>query len=145
MCESLSSVIVALVPWAVTDTGANPNLFPSEAHTIMSPRPVVRLARGMMMNTKVTGAYHGPEEQLGRNECYTEINVTSNYAPTATTEILVVDSDGIPVAGGHGEFKPYNNTQHSRIRAMRSAESASAIPESDANLTLSGCEKNVAV
>ena len=32
-----------------------------------------------------------------------------------------------------------------RIRAMRSAESASAIPESDANLTLSGCEKNVAV
>ncbi len=79
------------------------------------PEPVLNLgwfnapaSRGMMMNTKVTGAYHGPEEQLGRNECYTEINVTSNYAPTATMEILVVDSDGIPVAGAKAEFKLYN-------------------------------------
>ena len=34
--------------------------------------------------------------------------MTSNYAPTATTEILVVDSDGIPVAGAKAEFKLYN-------------------------------------
>lgn len=48
------------------------------------------------MNTKVMGAYDGPEEQLGSNACYTEINVTSNYAPVSTTEVLVVDADNKP-------------------------------------------------
>lgn len=79
------------------------------------PEPVLNLgwfnapaSRGMMMNTKVMGAYDGPEEQLGTNACYTEINVTSNYAPVSTTEVVVVDTDNKPVADAKVEFKLYN-------------------------------------
>lgn len=65
-------------------------------------------SRGMMMNTKVMGPYDGPEEQLGSNKCYTEINVTANYAPVAVASVTVVDADGKPVEGAGVEFKLYN-------------------------------------
>jgi len=65
-------------------------------------------SRGMMMNTRVMGPYDGPEEQLGKNNCYTEINVTANYAPVATATVHVSDTDGKPVEGARVEFKLYN-------------------------------------
>ena len=37
--------------------------------------------RGVMMHTNVFGRYEGPEDVISRTDCYTEINVTSNYAP----------------------------------------------------------------
>lgn len=65
-------------------------------------------SRGMMMNTKVMGAYDGPEEQLGKNNCYTEINVTSNYARVAMSTVTVIDGDSLPVENATVEFKLYN-------------------------------------
>ena len=65
-------------------------------------------ARGMMMNTKVLGRYDGPEEVLATSPCYTEINVTENYAPVADAAVTVTDKDGIPVSGATVEFKLYN-------------------------------------
>jgi uncharacterized membrane protein HdeD (DUF308 family) len=62
----------------------------------------------MLMHTKVAGDYDGPEEVMDRNPCYTEINVTSNYAPTCNVEIVVVDSNNAPVQGAKVEFKLYN-------------------------------------
>ena len=51
------------------------------------PEPVLDLgwfnapaARGMLMHTRVFGRYEGPEQVLSQSACYTEINVTSNYA-----------------------------------------------------------------
>lgn len=79
------------------------------------PEPVLDMgwfnapaSRGMMMNTKVMGSYDGPEEQLGSNKCYTEINVTANYAPVDVATVTVVDVDGNPVEGAMVEFKLYN-------------------------------------
>lgn len=79
------------------------------------PEPVLNLgwfnesaSRGMLMHTKVFGAYDGSEEKISRNPYYTEINVTDNYAPTTTREIRVVDPQGRPVAGASVEFKIYN-------------------------------------
>ncbi|MDE6084873.1 MAG: transglutaminase-like domain-containing protein [Muribaculaceae bacterium] len=65
-------------------------------------------ARGMMMNTKVLGRYDGPEEVLATSPCYTEINVTENYAPVADATVTVIDKEGKPVAGADVEFKIYN-------------------------------------
>lgn len=78
------------------------------------PEPVLNLgwfnapaSRGMLMHTNVFGNYNGDEEIVGRNACYTEINVTPNYAPTATTAVQVVDTAGTPVQATV-EFKIYN-------------------------------------
>lgn len=78
------------------------------------PEPVLNLgwfnapaSRGMLMHTKAFGNYNGPEEVVGRTPCYTEINVTENYAPTATTTVRVVDEKGTPVKATV-EFKIYN-------------------------------------
>lgn len=78
------------------------------------PEPVLNLgwfnapaSRAMLMHTNVFGNYDGPEEVLGRNACYTEINVTANYAPTATTQVKVVDDKGNAVQC-RVEFKIYN-------------------------------------
>ena len=78
------------------------------------PEPVLDLAwfnapasRGMLMHTNVFGNYDGPEEVLSVTPCYTEINVTSNYAPVATTKVQVVDAEGNPLKAVV-EFKIYN-------------------------------------
>ena len=78
------------------------------------PEPVLNLAwfnapasRGMLMHTNAFGSYDGPEEVLSVTPCFTEINVTSNYAPVATTNVKVVDKEGNPVKATV-EFKIYN-------------------------------------
>ena len=78
------------------------------------PEPVLDLAwfnapasRGMLMHTNAFGSYDGPEEVLSVTPCFTEINVTSNYAPVATTAVKVVDEKGNPVQATV-EFKIYN-------------------------------------
>ena len=78
------------------------------------PEPVLDLAwfnapasRGMLMHTNAFGRYDGPEEVLSVTPCYTEINVTSNYAPVVTTNIRVVDEKGNPLKA-NVEFKIFN-------------------------------------
>ena len=78
------------------------------------PEPVLDLAwfnapasRGMLMHTKAFGSYDGPEEVISVTPCYTEINVTANYAPVATTQVVVEDEKGNPVKATV-EFKIYN-------------------------------------
>ncbi|MBR5455495.1 MAG: transglutaminase domain-containing protein [Bacteroidaceae bacterium] len=78
------------------------------------PEPVLDLAwfnapasRGMLMHTNVFGRYDGPEEVLSVTPCYTEINVTANYAPVVTTDINVVDENGVPLKA-NVEFKIFN-------------------------------------
>ena len=78
------------------------------------PEPVLNLgwfnapaSRGMLMHTNAFGRYNGPEEVLSVTPCFTEINVTSNYAPVATTNVNVVDGNGAPVKATV-EFKIYN-------------------------------------
>ena len=65
-------------------------------------------SRGMLMHTKAFGNYDGPEEVMQRTACYTEIDVTSNYAPVAKNYVQVVDAQGQPVSDATVEFKIYN-------------------------------------
>ncbi len=79
------------------------------------PEPVLNMGwfngpayRGMLMHTKVFGRYNGPEEIMENTECYTEINVIDNYAPTAKSFVTVTDTNGNPLEGARVEFKLYN-------------------------------------
>lgn len=79
------------------------------------PEPVLNLgwfnapaSRSMLMHTKVFGDYDGPEEVMQRNACFTEIDVTSGYAPVARSYVQVLDTEGKPVENASVEFKIYN-------------------------------------
>lgn len=79
------------------------------------PEPVLDLgwfnapaSRGVLMNTRVLGQYRGPEEILMELPAYTDINVTSNYAPTSTVSVEVVDANGNPVDSARVDFCLYN-------------------------------------
>lgn len=65
-------------------------------------------SRAMLMHTKAFGAYDGPEEVMQRTPCFTEIDVTANYAPVARRYVQVCDAEGKPVADAQVEFKIYN-------------------------------------
>lgn len=65
-------------------------------------------ARGLLMNTNVTGRYDGPEEVLLREPLTTRINVTENYAPVGTLPVQVRYPDGRPAAGADVRFGIYN-------------------------------------
>ena len=65
-------------------------------------------SRGILMHTKAFGHYDGPEEVISETECYTEINVTKNYAPIGKAYVKVLDTNGNAVKGANVEFKIYN-------------------------------------
>ena len=78
------------------------------------PEPVLNLgwfnapaSRGMLMHTKVFGHYEGPEDVMSKSNCFTEINVTENYAPTAKAVVRTVNTKGKPVSA-RVDFKVYN-------------------------------------
>lgn len=79
------------------------------------PEPILDLAwfnapasRGMLMNTNVFGTYDGPEEKLRQLPIQTTINVTSNYAPVDTLDVMVIYPDGSPAADATVDFTLYN-------------------------------------
>ena len=65
-------------------------------------------SRGMLMHTKVFGDYDGPEEVVSKNACYTEINVTENYAPVSKLTVKVQDLKGRAVPSATVDFRLYN-------------------------------------
>ncbi|MCK9342394.1 MAG: transglutaminase-like domain-containing protein [Massilibacteroides sp.] len=93
------------------------------------PQPILDLAwfnapayRGLLMHTKVFGPYDGPEDIMRNTTCYTEINVTSNYAPTATTVVRVMNSQGIAVDSAQVAFKIYNYAEFYTVATKVSNE-----------------------
>lgn len=79
------------------------------------PEPVLNLgwfnapaSRGMLMHTKVFGAYNGPEDVMKQTANYTEINIIDNYAKSAPITVTIKDESGKAVEGADVEFKVYN-------------------------------------
>lgn len=64
--------------------------------------------RGILMYARAFGRYEGYEEVITKNECFTEVNVTSNYAPTSVANVIVKDVEGQVVENAKVEFKIYN-------------------------------------
>ncbi len=93
------------------------------------PEPVLNLgwfnapaSRGMLMHTKVFGKYQGPEETMSQNACFTEINVTRNYAPVAKAIVHVTDSLGNDLQDASVEFKIYNYAEFFTVADKKSDE-----------------------
>ena len=93
------------------------------------PEPVLNLgwfnapaSRGMLMHTKVFGAYNGPEEVMKQTANYTEINIIDNYGQSAPLEVLVKDDGNRPVAGANVEFKLYNYAEFYTVSRKTSDE-----------------------
>ena len=91
------------------------------------PEPVLNLgwfnapaSRGMIMNTYVFGHYDGPEDVIGRDACYTIINVTSNYAPTSSLVVRTIDAQG-QLCPAYVEFKLYNYAEFYTIGRRQSS------------------------
>lgn len=91
------------------------------------PEPILNLAwfnspasRGMLMNTKVFGRYDGPEEVLERKPTTTIINVTENYAPTRTVNVIVKNIDGRPVENATVNFSLYNYAEFYPVAVKKS-------------------------
>ena len=76
-------------------------------------------SRAMLVHTNVFGRYGGPEQVISRNNCYTEIAVTSTYAPTAAAYVKTVDSTGKPVPATV-EFKVYNYAEFYTVAKVQS-------------------------
>ncbi len=99
------------------------------------PEPVLDLgwfnapaSRGMLFHTNVFGHYEGPEHVMRRTNLFTEINITGNYAPTASVTVHVVDSDGAPATGATVEYKLYNYAELYSIATQKAdAEGRSSI------------------
>ena len=99
------------------------------------PEPVLDLgwfnapaSRGMLMHTKAFGRYAGPEDRMKSTACYTEINVTDNYAETARTVAQVVDEAGHPVADADLRFTLYNYAEfYSVYRGRTDAQGRASI------------------
>ena len=79
------------------------------------PEPVLNLgwfnapaSRGMLMHTKVFGAYNGPEDVMKQTANYTEINIIDNYGTSAKTVVTVTDDKNRPIVDANIEFKVYN-------------------------------------
>lgn len=64
--------------------------------------------RAILMHSKVFGKYKTKEDIIQQTDCYTEINVTSNYAPTSKVEVKIIDENGATVPDVKVEFKIYN-------------------------------------
>lgn len=84
-------------------------------------------ARAMLMHTRVTGDYNGPEDVIQRTNCFTEINVIDNYAPVRRSVVKVVDAEGNAVEGATVEFKIYNYAEYYTVVTLQSDANGEAV------------------
>ncbi|MBQ3723459.1 MAG: hypothetical protein II851_07085 [Bacteroidales bacterium] len=66
------------------------------------------VSRALLLHTKVSGDYKGPEDVIVKNPVYTEINVIRNYVPARKTTVTVVNENGNPMPGVEVEYKIFN-------------------------------------
>ncbi|MDR1602093.1 MAG: transglutaminase domain-containing protein [Tannerella sp.] len=93
------------------------------------PEPVLNLGwfngpayRALLLHTRVFGKYGGPEEVMMQTANFTEINVLSDYAPTALGTVTVTDANGKPVKDASVEFMIYNALNFSSVLTGKSDE-----------------------
>lgn len=78
--------------------------------------------RAMLMHTRVTGDYSGPEDAIQKTNCFTEINVIDNYAPVRHSVVHVVDADGKAVEGATVEFQIFNYGEFTTVVTLPTDE-----------------------
>lgn len=77
--------------------------------------------RALLLHTRVFGRYNGPEDIMQQTNAFAEINITSNYAPTAKAVVTIVDKDGNPVADADVRFGIYNYAEFFPVLSAKSS------------------------
>ncbi|MBB3109683.1 hypothetical protein FHS18_001746 [Paenibacillus phyllosphaerae] len=83
--------------------------------------------RAMLINTRISGNYGGPEDVTLADEWFTEINLLENYARTRTITVHVKDEQGNPVSGALVRFELYNMAEFYPIAALPANEQGEAV------------------
>lgn len=71
--------------------------------------PVKRI---MLADSRAFGRYYGQDQVVGANDRFSNLNLTSNYAPVRNVTIKVMRVDGTPVDSAKVEFKLYNYAEY---------------------------------
>lgn len=83
-------------------------------------------SRAMLMHTQVMGAYSMADDIINQNQCYTEINVISNYVDTRRNTVVVTDCSGRRVDGAQVEFKIYNYAEFCTVVTLKTDHNGEA-------------------
>ena len=90
------------------------------------PEPVLNLGwfsspvkRAMLLHTKVFGKYFSKQDIINETNCFTEINVIENYAPTKKVKIQIVDIENNPVKDATVDFGLYNYAEFYPIASKK--------------------------
>ena len=67
--------------------------------------------RTMLVNTRAYGWYNGSEPVITKADRFSELNLISNYTPSKTIYVKVLDGDNKPVANSKVEFQLYNYSE----------------------------------
>ncbi len=68
--------------------------------------------RAILMHTRAYGKYFGPEDIINREDRFTELDVTSNYARVKRLYVDVKNADGTPAADAKVEYQLYNYAEY---------------------------------
>lgn len=85
------------------------------------------VSRALLLHTKVSGDYEGPENVIVRNPVYTEINVIRNYVPARKTTVTVVNENGEPLPGIEVEYKIFNYGDFGTVCRIRTDAAGRAV------------------
>lgn len=69
-------------------------------------------SRVMMVHTRAYGRYFGSETVIDAEDRFSELNLTSNYAPVKRITISVKNADGTPADSAQVEYQLYNYAEY---------------------------------
>ncbi|WP_163717847.1 transglutaminase domain-containing protein [Mangrovibacterium lignilyticum] len=68
--------------------------------------------RAILMHTRAYGKYFGPEDVINKEERFTELDVTANYARVKRLYVDVKNADGTPAVNTKVEYQLYNYAEY---------------------------------
>lgn len=68
--------------------------------------------RTMLVHSRTYGRYFGSEEVVTMTDRFSELNLTSNYAPVKKITVLVKNADGTPSDSARVDFTLYNYAEY---------------------------------
>ncbi len=82
--------------------------------------------RTLLVHTRAYGKYFGNEDVVMNEDRFSELNLTSNYAPVKRIFVEVNDADGNPTSGAKVEFQLYNYAEYYPIATQYTNDAGQA-------------------
>jgi len=82
--------------------------------------------RAMLVHTRAYGKYFGKEDVVAREKRFSELNLTSHYAPVRRIFVQVKDRQGQPAPNAKVEFQLYNYAEYYPIATRFTSDQGEA-------------------